>query len=120
MSYPDRRFNENDVDTALCIWEYILECTRHYSRDPVPTPGAKNKWELALENDGTAEMRNWAIQQIDYVWEAFELAGGGEAYGMSFDWDFVPAFMERAYDDELNIDLGYEDIAKQIFEEAAL
>lgn len=112
-----RRFTENDVDTALCIWEYILEQTRNYQNRPDPT---KNKWESALQMDGTASMRQWAAQQIDYVWEAFELAGGGEVYGLSFDWDFVPAFMERAYDDELNIDLGYEDIAKAIFEEAAL
>lgn len=116
-----RRFTENDVDTALCIWEHILEQTRFASNKPsFELTENKNKWELALESDGTAQMRYWAAQQIDYVWEAFELAGGGEVYGLSFDWDFVPAFMERAYDDELNIDLGYEDIAKAIFEEAAL
>jgi hypothetical protein len=106
-----KRYTANDVDTAMCIWEHILEQTRR-------NDDAICRWEAALGANGTAALRDWVIDQIDVVWNAFELAGGGEAYGMSFDWDFVPAFMELAYDDELELRLEYEEIAKQIFEEA--
>lgn len=107
-----KRFDSNDVETAMCIWEYILEQTRQGQPE--------NKWEHARVNEGTASLRCWATDQIDIVWNAFKIASGpdGDCYGLCFDWDFVPAFMERAYDDDLELRPEWEEIAELIGEES--
>ena len=121
MSEP-KRFDSNDVDTAMCIWEYILEQLREDSSkgDIERRESGVSKWGQAQQDIGTASLRGWVVDQVDIVWNAYKIASGpdGDCYNRCFDWDFVPAFMEAAYDDELELLPEWEDIAEQIGEES--
>jgi hypothetical protein len=105
-----KRYDSNDVDTAMCAWEHIVERLAR-GQDA----GEDNRWERLREQHGTASLRDWVIDQIDVINNAWKIAAqDGDRFCGSFDWEFVPKFLECAYDDELELRIEWEDIAEQI------
>lgn len=89
------RDSSSALETAACLWEAVLSL-----RDrPVSHP---ENIELALqirssfEAIGTSALRMTVIGWSDAVEQAW--AKVGEDYPLSFDWDFVPAWIDAHID----------------------
>lgn len=67
---------ENQVDSALAIWEWALE--------------DKGKFlELLKQNEGQSVARNTVIEIVDHFDSTYELAKE-KGFDDSYDWVFVP------------------------------
>lgn len=76
-------YTETQVETALCLWEAVIEIDRGGQ------PAAP--WAAYWEANGTAAFRSKMIDLAPACDADFDLLSG--AYGMSFDWDFVPRWL---------------------------
>jgi len=68
--------------TAMCVWEWALE---------QPTRSGVNMFR---ENFGACETRRVLINLVPHIEDAYELLEG-RCYAVTYDWDFVPFFMDR-------------------------
>jgi hypothetical protein len=72
------------LEAAMCIWEAVLEI-----RD---RPDVKRAFEAL----GTNEVRHMAMGWVDACERDWQLVQ--EDYELSYDWDFVPAWIEKNVD----------------------
>lgn len=89
-----RIFDDNEVMTALCLWEAMLELrgdTQVTTDSPI---------EQLWETYGSFSMRQCAIDlthDCEVAWTAAEALG----YEDSFDFDFCPSFIAGALESGL-------------------
>lgn len=104
---PTREPDVHDLlEAACCIWEEMIDQFRRAQGE-----------KFAHFPGGFASARSWAYNQAETVhmaWEIAQLAGFNDA----FDWEFVPAFLERAYDDKWQLRPNWREIAREIGGEA--
>ena len=91
-----RPFDENEVNSALCIWEEILEC-RGLEEDATKVAN----WQMCIANIfagiGTAAMRDMAVglvRPLDRLWEEID-EFDGQNHMAPYDWEFVPWVISR-------------------------
>lgn len=77
---------ENQTEAALCIWEYCLECK---------SKGDDTVFEWLRSNQGAATARQQCIALAKGCDDSYQLAQT-LGYDDSFDWDFVPAWVDEA------------------------
>jgi len=82
--------SEFALETAACLWEAVLSLRDSPATDPDSLALALSI-RASFEAVGTAQMRmtviGW-VEAVDIVWAAVQ-----DDYDMSFDWDFVPAWI---------------------------
>jgi hypothetical protein len=86
-----------EVETALCLWEAVLEILNEKGDDSEKTEDAKliaNFWD----GNGAFTMRAAVASMVTECGQAFEAiaALNGGDYDGSFDWDFCPQFVRGA------------------------
>lgn len=88
--------NDSDVytqvETALCIWEYVLEQTTNQNRSE---PEALYNW--FTQEQGVYAGRSAAIDLAWLVERAYQVGNGGDKLlldGLAFDWEIVPYIIE--------------------------
>jgi hypothetical protein len=80
-------YSWNHMDAAVCAWEHVLEQLH------LKTPGPANPWDDYRKAYGMAALRDTVMRhavQIDVEYQKAHANG----YDESFDWDFVPKYME--------------------------
>lgn len=96
--------NDELLEAAACLWEAVLEIGRN---TPSNTHAAGDTREEEIEQTisnlfswmGTSALRLEVTGMAPFVCKAFEvITDGGEAYDLSFDWDFCPAFLIEGVD----------------------
>ena len=85
----EKMFTEYDVEAAMCLWEAFLDRVRNDQGDPI-----KQKLEAHLDGNGYAQTRMHVLDQAQRCNEEWAKLGDASD-GMSFDWDFCPAFIHR-------------------------
>ena len=81
-------YSENQVDTAMCIWEYVIENKERY-------------FEILFKEHGTKEARTrmrWLtlIRACEKIWN--KLNDHQRELLEPFDWEFIPKFIEICVD----------------------
>lgn len=80
------KFDLEAATTALCIWEELLN---RYSNESIDAYSRKR------DAVGACQMRELVVLNltpaIELAWETV-----GEEYAESFDWEFIPEFLNHA------------------------
>lgn len=74
-------YSLDEVEAALCVWEYMLETKNPYWRDTINRLGVSSSRVIAIGLGAE-------IQQ------GYELYNGEERYDDPFDWEFIPRVMQ--------------------------
>lgn len=83
-----RTFTEDQVDAAMCIWEYSLHSQAH-------AHGIEVIFDWLRGGEGAASARQQCIElakDCDASYQRAVTLG----YSMGFDWDFVPRWVKLA------------------------
>jgi hypothetical protein len=96
------------IDSAMCAWEHVLGQLQDASRT-----NNDNCWESWRLRHGMAALREHVASFAGPIHEGYGLACAA-GFSDSFDWDFVPAFMERATDDNGKLRGDWREIARLI------
>lgn len=108
-----RGYGYSVAETALCIWEAMLEARLAADLSDDPRPSAL---ETAWEERGTITMRAAAIRlapAADAIWQLLSPEEQDELD--CYDWEFIPLFVERVDWDALYVsDKDYPRLAREI------
>lgn len=80
----DTHYTTDDMEAGACMWEHVLTQLR---RAP------ESAWAGFCEAYGMAELRLKVIRHAPVLDAKYQEAVAN-GYGDSFDWDFVPKYME--------------------------
>lgn len=85
-------YSRDEVEATMCMWEHTLEQLREHT---------DSLWIQFQRSNGAAELRGRVLDQakrceVDYV------HARDRGYGDTFDWDFVPEWMEKHIEEILN------------------
>lgn len=80
--------------TALCMWEWFIGCEKDEDAG-THVPEAYQMLNKRREEVGTVALREWCVELAPLVNEAWETFDSIYQGVWSFDWDFVPWFMEN-------------------------
>lgn len=83
---PSHLYTEDEVDAALCIWEYCLLC-RDADDDSV--------FDWLRGGEGAALARNMCIMLAKDCDASYAVAVA-LGYDVAFDWEFVPRWVREA------------------------
>ena len=111
-------FDENEVNSALCIWEEILAC-RGLEEDATKLAD----WQMCIANlfeaNGTAEMRDVAVSLVRPLDKLWADLGDNSDHMAPYDWEFVPFVLSQ-----INWDGGHPaipmDMLQRLNDEAAV
>jgi hypothetical protein len=78
------------MDAAACAWEHVLERLNERRKGE---KGEPNPWEEYRKAYGMAALRDTVVGHAKTIDEEYQKAVAN-GYGDSFDWDFVPKYME--------------------------
>lgn len=90
---PNRVYS--NAETALCVYEDLLDSLRLSSPEIVRKPTtphdmAVNRWR---EDAGIYALRQFAIEIAPAIDLAWQECGGASESALSFDWEIVPAIL---------------------------
>jgi len=90
MPTPEPEYTYEHLEAAACMWEHVLNQLRRAK------PGDNNPWEEYKEAYGTCQLREAVIRHAPVLEEAYQRAKANDTYDYdkTFDWDFVPKYME--------------------------
>lgn len=86
MNDEPKKFTQSNMEAALCVWEYLLDCRNNYAED---CPELMAYW---IDNDAW-EMRHWAIKLAPWVDEVWSTFTEDDRDMLLFDWEWVPLIM---------------------------
>ena len=88
----EHTYSESDVETALCVYEYIHECYRNEDADEL-----SKLIRLLFEAFGHGGMRSSCVQAARFVEKCYHFAehNGLGHLTETFDWEFVPMICKR-------------------------
>jgi hypothetical protein len=84
------------MHTAMCAWEYVLEQFNDRTIHFLASTRPRNDWQSYQVAHGMASLRSCVAACAERIEEAWLVVG--EQYPYSFDWDFVPEWMEEHRD----------------------
>lgn len=91
------------LDAAMCAWEHVAEQARK----------GGNKWADYARPYGIAALRGHVAGLAATVHEAWE-AAMSVGFDESFDWDFVPLFLEHATNSGCVLRSDWHEVAEKI------
>lgn len=80
------KFSENDMDAALCIWEFSL-MNQHMNQDHV--------FDWLRGGEGAASARQQCIELAKDCDRSYQIANK-LGYDSCFDWEFIPSWVLTA------------------------
>lgn len=98
------------MEAAVCAWEHVIERLHVAKRDD------SNRWDSYRASHGMCALRSSVMDLAPTVHDAYEIAVTA-GFDAPFDWDFVPAFMERAVNDNCALRSDWRAIARAIGKE---
>jgi hypothetical protein len=83
-------YTYDQMEAAACMWEHVLGRLRRAK------PGDRNPWAEYKEAYGMCQLRERVILHAPVLEEAYQRAKANDTYDYegTFDWDFVPKYME--------------------------
>ena len=87
------QYSQNDMDAALCIWEYALHCK---------VINDETVYDWLRGDEGAAAARDMCIDLASDLDTSYHVATS-LGYDDSFDWEFVPAWVRLAMDIPLRL-----------------
>jgi hypothetical protein len=108
MQKPDsykKEYSYLEVECALCIYECFIESLIKRKK---ADKSAFDNWLIQYRKDnGIAQVRNLAINLsvgIDKAWLKIQ-----DDYHDSFDWEFIPKILHKAFDKDQELDHTLSD-----------
>ena len=92
------------LEAATCAWEYASEQLMQHTHD---------KWGKFAEWTGSSGLRLHMCELAEQIHIAYTIAQR-RGYDEAFDWEFVPAFLQRATDENLALVDDWRDVAAMI------
>ena len=89
MKDEDKEYTWEHLDAAACMWEHVLE---QLGRVKV---NASNPWADYKAAYGMAALRDTVLRHVVTLQNEWAEANENGYEGGSFDWDFVPEYMEK-------------------------
>lgn len=90
MSITDELYSWGEVESAMCVWEELLERRAGYAGS-----GAREALSDYWENYGTAQLRRDAAFIAVWVQEVWENMDDDVRSSVCFDWEFVPRMIDQ-------------------------
>lgn len=88
----ERSLTNDEALTALVLWEAVLQLS--FERGA----GTSTPWRAYWETVGTWEMRQLMVDLTPLCEKAWRAMDGETHDTISFDWEFVPAWIEHSID----------------------
>lgn len=85
-------YTYDHLEAGACMWEHVLAQLNRRTK-PDPKVNRPNAWDDYREAYGVATLRSTVIRHAPELQKAYERAVDN-GYTDSFDWDFVPKYME--------------------------
>lgn len=81
-------WSEDEVDAAMCLWEYCITCQ---------ALDDESVFDWLRGGEGAAAARRQCVLLAEDCDTSYKTAAE-LGYDVSFDWDFVPAWVQMAMD----------------------